>query len=208
MPGLTLLPATSDIQLISTSRHITQGWFDLRGIEHAAGQNSFKGKSRVIKHDPYRLSFVFPAEKNFTIVEATAGSLCTKIANHHGWATVEIIPDATAEIDWTVTFAPAASYHFPCSNPGHLAVALTGLDRPIVKWSPPGTSSVGAFLVSLDGELLGATKGTSFPLPNLSFGKTYKVEVVSSWEDGTISKEPAGSLAFTLDGARAPTSID
>ena len=202
---LTLLPATGEIQLISTSRHITQGWLDLLGMEHDPGGMTFQGQSRVIQHDPYRLSFVFPVGKNFAIARATAiarasaGPLPVKVSNHHGWATAEISPDRTTEIDWTITFAPEASYHFPCSNPGNLEAVLTGLDQVTVKWSPPGTSSVGAFLVSLDGELLGATKGTSFPLRNLSFGRGYKVEVVSGWEDGTVSREPAPSLKFTLD---------
>jgi hypothetical protein len=196
---LTLLPATSDIQLISTSRHVTQGWFDVLAIERDLGGMAFKGKSRVINGDPYRLSFVFPVGKNFTIAHATAGSLPVTISNHHGWATAEIIPDRTAEIDWTVAFAPAASYHFPCNNPGNLEAVLTGLDRVSVKWSPPGTSSVGAFLVSLDEELLGATKGNSFPLGNLAFGKTYTVQVVGSWDDGTRSEQPIPSLKFTPD---------
>ncbi|MEI8372099.1 MAG: alpha-galactosidase [Planctomycetota bacterium] len=207
---LTLLPATSEIQLISTSRHITQGWLDLLSMERDTAGNTFQGKSRVIKNDPYRLSFVFPVGKNFTIASATAGSLGGTISNHQGWATAEFIPDKTTEIDWTVTFAAEPSYHFPCNNPGKLEAVLTGLDQVTLKWSPPGTSSVGAFLVSLDGELLGATKSNSFPLRNLSFGKTYTVQVVSSWEDGTVSKERAPSLKFTLDslGEKARAARD
>jgi hypothetical protein len=68
-----------------------------------------------------------------------------------------------------------------------------------VKWDQPGVSSVGAFLVSLDGELLGATKDLSFPLRNLAFGKTHSVQVVSVWEDGSRGTNRMGALTFTLD---------
>jgi hypothetical protein len=196
---LTLLPATSDIQLISTSRHLTQGWVDLLSLEYEAGKSSFKGRSRVIKDDPYALTFVFPPGKNFAVTQAKAGGLPVKVANHQGWATVEFTPGRTEDISWTVGFAPEPWYHFPSANPGRASVVLTGLDRVAVKWDQPGVSSVGAFLVSLDGELLGATKDFSFPLRNLSFGKSYSVQVVSVWDDGSCGTNRTEALTFTLD---------
>jgi hypothetical protein len=196
---LTLLPATKEIQLISTNRHITQGWPDLLGVKHDASGLNFHGTSRVIKNDPYRMTFVFPPGTNYAITQAVAESLPTRVSNHSGWAMVEIVPPKTTEISWKVDFAPEPAYHFPCNNPGGLAVALNGLDQATVKWSLPGTSSVGAFLVSLDGDLLGATRCNSFPLGSLCYGKTHTVQVVTSWNDGTVSTQKVPSLAFTMD---------
>lgn len=196
---LTLLPASGDIQLISTSRHISQGWVDLLSLEHEAGGNTFKGRSRVIKNDPYQLTFVFPPGKNFSITKAKAGWLPVKVSNHQGWATIEFIPGKTQEISWAVTFAPEPWYHFPSSHPGRIKAALNAQNRVMVQWDQPGVSSVGAFLVFLDGELLGATKNMSFPLPELSLGKTYSLKVGSVWDDGTCSTNRMASLTFTLD---------
>src|SRR5215813_8076525 len=57
---LTLVPATDKVQLISTSRHITQGWVDLLAVNRDDATNSYTGKSSVVKNDPYELRFVFP----------------------------------------------------------------------------------------------------------------------------------------------------
>jgi len=196
---LTLLPDNGEIQLISTSRHMTQGWIDLVSTKHDIAARTFKGKSRVIRNDPYVITFAYPAGKNFTVTEAAAGSLPVKISNHQGWAEVEITPAKTGEISWTATFAPEKWYNFPCQNPGRITPVLTGLDSVSVSWDQPGVSSVGAFLVSLDGEMLGATKDKTFPLRNLSFGKTYSVQVVSVWDDGICCTNPAKATSFTLD---------
>ena len=201
---LTLLPATADIQLISTSRHMTQGWLDLLSLQHDVAANTFKGRSRMIQNDPYELRFVYPPGKNFTITRATAGKWPVKISNHQGWATVEVRPGATTEMAWTVTFAPAPWYNFPCSHPGAIEAELSGLERVTLHWDQPGTSSIGSFRVSLDGICQGGTRERVFPLRNLAYGKSYAVQVTSVWDDGVISTNPVGTLTFSLDGLTRP----
>jgi len=71
---LTVLPSTGQIQLISTNRHITQGWVDLMELNYNEGQMSYSGKSRVIKNDPYELRFVFPRDHNFAVKSVMARS--------------------------------------------------------------------------------------------------------------------------------------
>src|SRR6185312_8189246 len=62
---LTLLAEEDHPQLISTSRHITQGWVDLISQKYDAKTNGYQGASHVIKNDPYEIRFVFPHQKNF-----------------------------------------------------------------------------------------------------------------------------------------------
>ncbi len=204
---LTLLPATADIQLISTSRHLTQGWLDLISLNYDAKKTSFQGRSRVIKNDPYVLTFVFPPGKNFTVTRASAGRLPVKVANHQGWATVEITPAKTGETPWTVTFAPEPWYHYPFPNPKGLKVTLTGTNQAVVTWNHPGSSSIGSYLVSLDGKLLGATKDLTFQLRNLPSGQPHTVQVASVWEDGGTGTNRLEPLTFTLDslGPKRPS---
>ena len=58
---LTLLPSIDRPQLISTSRHITQGWVDLTACEYDAAAVAYSGKSIVVRNDPYRVDVCFSA---------------------------------------------------------------------------------------------------------------------------------------------------
>ena len=196
---LTLLPATSDIQLISTSRHLTQGWLDLLSLKFDPANAVFNGRSRVIKNDPYVLTFVFPPAKNFRISSAEAGGLPVKVASHQGWATVEFTPENTGEVNWTVHFSPEPWYHYPFNNPSGIKIELAGLDQMSVKWKQPGIGSIGSYSVSLDGEVIGSTRDLSFQLRDLPFGMTHSVSVTSVWEDGVPGTNKIQSLDFNLD---------
>jgi len=69
---LTLLTEADHPQLISTSRHIPQGWVDLVAQTYNRGTNTYAGKSKVIKSDPYELRFVYTRGQNFMIKNAAA----------------------------------------------------------------------------------------------------------------------------------------
>jgi len=199
---LTLIPMTDRIQLISTNRHITQGWVDLASFAAAADGTSFKGRSRVIKNDPYELSFAFPRGKNFALKKATArgpkGALATEVANHQGWATVRIEPTATAEIDWEVAFEAAPSYVFPTASPTGLRVERVGLDGVDFKWGAQYYLNVG-YQVLLDGQVQGYAASTTFPFRGLDPLREYTAEVRSVWEDGSVGErhKPA-ELKFSI----------
>jgi len=197
---LTLLPASKDIQLISTSRHLTQGWLDLLSLKYDADKTTYHGRSRIIRNDPYVLTFVFPPDRNFAVKEVIADGLPVKVANHHGWATVEITPDNTRGVSWSVAFVPESWYHHPVNNPKGVVVEQTGLTQAVVKWKQPGPpNNVGSYLVTLDNELLGATRELSFLLQNVATNTAHTVQVASVWEDGTTATNTLESLTFTLD---------
>jgi hypothetical protein len=198
---LTLLPMTDQIQLISTSRHITQGWIDLLAEKYDAARKSYTGRSRVVADDPYELRFVFPREKNFAIKSATArsaaGKLPLKITNHQGWATVEFTSTAqAAAVSWEVRFEPAPLYHFPVREPANLWAEPVGLDGINLRWTAQHQPATG-YQVSLNGELLGSTPSLVFPLRGLDPNATYTAEVKTVWQDGTVSASQA-QLKFTL----------
>lgn len=197
---LTLLPSTDQVQLISTSRHITQGWLDLVALNQNLAANSYTGKSSVIKNDPYELRFVFPRGKNFRVKSATArsaaGNLPVKIANHQGWATVEMIPTRTAQANWSVVFEPADIYHYPVREPTNLSAQRAGLDGVNLKWSAQYYLNAG-YQVYLNGALIGYAPTNTFPLRGLDPEATYTAEVRTIWEDGTLSEKKA-ELKFTI----------
>ncbi|MBI4535556.1 MAG: NPCBM/NEW2 domain-containing protein [Ignavibacteriae bacterium] len=186
----TLQPATDHVQLVSTSRHITQGWVDLAELAYNEKTNSYNGKSKVIREDPYELRFVFPRGKNFVIKSAAAANLPVNITNHQGWATVQFTSPITAEVAWRVSFEKSDFYHYPVRQPKNLSVEPLGLDGALVRWSPQYYLTTG-YQVSLDGKLLGFSPGNAFPLKNIDPTREHVVQVSSVWEDGTTSKEKA-----------------
>jgi hypothetical protein len=198
----TLLPMSEWIQLVSTNRHITQGWVDLVRLESDPDAMSLSGTSRIIKNDPYQLHFVFPRGTNFAIKSAVATSssrtLPCRQTNHQGWATVTIDSDASTEVDWEVTFESADSYVYPTQAPGGLRVERVGLDAVDFKWNSQYYLNVG-YQVYLDGLLLGYTPDTSYPLRGLDPERTYTLEVRAVWHDGSIGeRHKTADLNFSL----------
>jgi hypothetical protein len=194
---LTLFPDDGRIQLVSTNRHITQGWVDLVRIEYKEAENSWLGASKVIKDDPYQLRFVFPRGKNFAVKNASAGKLPVKVLNHQGWAVVEFTSPVSGEIPWQVGFEPAPLYTSPVRKPGGLSLRPIGLDGALLLWESQYYLSDG-YEVSLNGELVGHAPGTSCALRNLRPAETYTVTLKTVLEDGTKSKDQA-ELKFRLD---------
>lgn len=196
---LTVLPATGHIQLVSTSRHITQGWIDLISQKFDAAKNTHTGRSKIIKNDPYELRFAFPRGKNFTIKAAAArtekGSLPVKITNHQGWATIEMTSPKTTEVDWNVQFEASEPYRFPVREPQNLWAEQAGLDRVNLRWNVQHQPAA-AYQVSLNGRLLGYSTTQVFNLPDLDIDKEYTAEVKTVWQDGKVSEKSA-TFKFT-----------
>lgn len=199
---LTLVPMADRIQLISTNRHITQGWVDLASFTPAADGLSFKGRSRVVKNDPYELRFAFPRGKNFAVKTASARGatsvLSAGTANHQGWATVRFESPVTSEVDWEVAFEPAPSYVFPTASPTGLRVERIGLEGVDFKWGAQYYLNVG-YQVLLDGKIQGYAASTTFPFRGLDPVREYTAEVRSVWEDGSVGErhKPA-ELKFSI----------
>jgi hypothetical protein len=199
---LTLMPASEQIQLISTNRHITQGCVDLVSLGPGQVANSFTGKSKILQNDPYELHFAFPRGKNFAVKTATARSasvtLPVKAYNHQGWATVRIESPTTAEVSWDVVFEPADSYHYPTQAPTGLRVEPVGVDGVNLSWDAQYYLNAG-YQVYLDDTLLGYSGSTTLPLRGLDPNRTYTAEVKSVWEDATTGpRHQKAELKFTI----------
>jgi NPCBM/NEW2 domain/Melibiase/Alpha galactosidase C-terminal beta sandwich domain len=195
---LTLLPEKDQIQFISSSRHITQGWVDVTKLSANANGTIFTGTSRVIKEDPYELRFVFPRGTNFTVKAATAsGNLPVKISNHQGWAAIQFTSPKTREVSWRVEFKPADAFHYQTRDPeGSIFVQRAGLDGVNLGWREQYYLNVG-YQVYLDGALQGYTSRAGFPLRGLDPRTNYTALVKTVWDDGRES--PRGTeVKFTL----------
>ncbi len=197
---VTLLPCNGQIQLMSTSRHITQGWVDLVALSQDGPSGTFKGTSKVIKNDPYELCFVFPRGTNYVVTNVVArapfGELQANVANHQGWAVVRLTSPQTTEVSWEVQFAPADFYHFPPSAPAGLRIERVGLDGVNLHWAEQYYLNAG-YQVYIGGKLLGYTPSASFPVRGLEPRTNYTVQVRTVWFDGTESPR-AAQVSFCI----------
>ena len=197
---LTLVPASDQIQLVSTSRHITQGWIDLVSHGFDAARNVYSGRSKVVKNDPYELRFAFPRGTFSKIKSATAhtraGRLPVRIVNHQGWGAIEITSPLTTEVSWNVVFEPTTAYHFPVREPGNLWAERAGLDGADLRWTVPHQPAAG-YQVSINGSVVGFTPTQVFALRGLDANTSYTGEVRTVWQDGKLSEKKA-QLSFTL----------
>jgi hypothetical protein len=197
---LTLLTEADHPQLISTSRHITQGWVDIVEQSYNRAANTYAGKSKVIKNDAYELRFVYPRGENQIIKSAAAravsGKLPVKIINHQGWSTIEIASPQTTEVSWSVSFAPADVYRFPVREPQNLWAEPVGIDGVNLHWTVQHQPAAG-YQVWLNGQLKGASTSQVFALRGLDPNASQTAEVRTVWQDGTVSEKKA-ELKFGL----------
>ena len=193
---LTLLQSDGQIQLISTNRHITQGYTDLVSLASNKSGTDFHGESMVIGGEKYALYFAYPRGRNFVVRSATAGNLKVHVVGHQGWAKVEFTSPKSAKIKWHVGFAPATYYHYPGSTPYGLSIRAEGLHGVMLKWDDQYNLNLGCE-VYLNGRLAGYAPTNVFPLNGLNPDATYHVAVRSVWEDGTESQE-ADTASFEL----------
>ncbi len=185
---LTLHVASEEPQLISTSRHITQGWVDLVSLNYDASKKTMKGKSRVVANDPYEIRFAFPRESKLQLARGSASGVRVTIHNFHNWAALSFTPEKTGEIDWEVEFAPAELYSFPPRPPSRFQMEPSGLDSLILRWDPLYYLCAG-YLVTLDGEPFLYTPLPETILSGLDPKKEHTISVQSVWWDGTRSQE-------------------
>ncbi|MDX9930847.1 MAG: alpha-galactosidase [Bacteroidales bacterium] len=187
---LTLLPVTGNIELISTNRHITQGWIDLESYSFDQESLKASGRSNVIKDDPYEITFAFPPGEYYEISSVTARAGMKKLpisfTNHQGWAVARIEPSATTSVEWNVTFSEAYAFIYQTREPTGVSVTRNGMNSAIVTWSAQYYLNSG-YQVFLDGQSVGYTGETKFILNNLDPNKTYLADVRTVYDDGKLN---------------------
>jgi hypothetical protein len=111
---LAVRPVSDHPQLLSTSRHVTQGMVDVLEEEWDAAARALGGVSRVVANDPYELRIIVPASRNSWRAEAVV------LSARDGQAGVKsefkqagpelratITSPASREVRWQIKFEPA-----------------------------------------------------------------------------------------------------
>lgn len=182
--------AKREPQLISTSRHITQGWVDLIDLKSDPSKKIIKGKSRVVAHDPYELRFAWPRDEKMHLLRAKVKGYQAEIKNYHNWGVVRFVPQKTGEVAWEVEFGPSEVYFFPPRQPSRLQAQLVGLDALQLNWSPLYYLCAG-YLISANHEVLLYSPLPEALISPLNPQEELEIKVQSVWWDGTASPEAA-----------------
>jgi hypothetical protein len=90
-------------QIISTSRHITQGLMDVITENWDSKSNTLSGKSDVVSGDMYEFRLIIPTR--YTIKGATCNRISVKINQEGTLCRIQFIPTNTGKIDWKFSFS-------------------------------------------------------------------------------------------------------
>jgi hypothetical protein len=98
---LRITPLTSHPQVISTSRHITQGGYDLNDLQWDAASNCLSGSSKCVEGEVYRLTLYIPEGYEFASVK------CDERAAFNNKGCIlkaDLNPDRSGDIAWKLYF--------------------------------------------------------------------------------------------------------
>ena len=103
---LAIRPQTDHPQVVSTSRHITQGVIDLLDESWDANALTLSGKSLVVAGDPYELRIAIPEEGAWKL-ERLAATDATIVAGQVALQGVRIVIESptTGEVTWQLRFS-------------------------------------------------------------------------------------------------------
>lgn len=209
---LSIVPMLDKPQVISTSRHVTQGWLDLKSLSDSStdGLHTIQGTSSVIANDPYTLVFGTPRAGPALVLEGfeatyqddqgePAGSALCSFTSSRGTASATVRPDRMGLINWRARFRTAPPERtYSVIAEGSVTAEQTGLDQFTlhfgIQWQPTA-----GYMIELDGKPLGVSLANWVQLRDLEQGRKYALGQRPVWRDGTIAPKPAiGELVVTV----------
>ena len=183
---LAVRPAADHPQLISTSRHITQGMVDVTGEAWDAATARLSATSRVVADDPYELRIILPTgEKSW---RATAVSVSAEDVAAGVKATFKqdgpklratIASPISREVRWHVQFEPAR-VNVAAPQAVMNLKAMAEYQRVILSWDESGAE--GYRITRSDGVAFDCA-ATSFIDAGVVHGRTYQYRIAAvGWD--------------------------
>lgn len=108
---LAIRPESPHPQLLSTSRHVTQGIVDVTGETWDAAGNTLSGLGAVVANDPYELRIVLPATGNWQGVGVSLANddvqagVTSQIVSDGSNLRVTLNSAASRNVKWTIRFS-------------------------------------------------------------------------------------------------------
>lgn len=112
---LAIQPVSEHPQLLSTSRHVSQGMVDVKGEKWDAVKAALAATSKLVANDPYELRIVVPiGAKSWQCAEVIvskkdqAAGVTASFTQDGPWLRVNLKSPSSREVTWRVRFTPAA----------------------------------------------------------------------------------------------------
>ena len=90
-------------QVLSTTRHVLQGWVDLKDVRWDADTRSLHGTALVTGGEPFRISIAGNGAKALT-VQATGGQAKLEPHPAEGLSRLVLSADENAGVTWTLKY--------------------------------------------------------------------------------------------------------
>lgn len=100
--ALAIRPRVNQPQLISTSRHVTQGIVDVTEEKWDATTKTLSGRSKVVGENPYELRIVSAARVEKVAV--SAADVNTSHSSHESLTRVKFTSPTSREVSWSIQF--------------------------------------------------------------------------------------------------------
>jgi hypothetical protein len=204
---LAIRPVADHPQLLSTSRHITQGMVDVTGETWDAASRTLSATSKVVANDPYELRIVVPSVANsFRATGVTvsaqdkAAGVTATFKQDGPRVRATISSAASREIKWQVHFEKGAISDAAL-------VAVSGLKATVdyreakLTWDDNGADR---YRVTRNDGTSVETLATAYTDRTLEKGKSYQYGVAAIGWDNTPSA-PA-SVEATLAEMKRPAA--
>jgi hypothetical protein len=172
---LSVRPVADHPQLISTSRHITQGMVDVKAEGWNAKKRTLSGVSAVVANDPYELRILTYTSQGILTPLSVKAEVPSDMKVEEGLIRVTLRSPTSRDVRWSVTFsdqraepiAPAASAP---------QAALPDIYGPVVlTWS----GNTRACEIRRDGKVVvPAALGGSWRDARIQSEKSYRYEVI------------------------------
>ncbi|MGW8268462.1 MAG: hypothetical protein ACWGSQ_18990, partial [Longimicrobiales bacterium] len=202
---LTLVPASRMPDLVSTDRHIAQGWVELKALSAGGPEAAptLSGRSVVLGGDPYTLTVGFPPGGAGTLLtgvaaEGASGRVAVSHESHLGYATIRLESETTQEVSWEMRFQEGETWIYPPRRPEGVEAVVEGPGRVRLSWRPE-YYSVAGYQVEVDGVPVGVAFEPRAILSGLAPGRSYSLGVREVWYDGTVGEEE-NEITLTLPG--------
>jgi hypothetical protein len=102
---LALREKTDVPQVISTSRHITQGIIDIHEEKWDENSKTLSGTSKVVKGDPYEIRIALPSTNSWKVKNLKVNNGLIGLQSHeNGIIRIVIEPNDTQEVTWLAKF--------------------------------------------------------------------------------------------------------
>ncbi|MHB1035039.1 MAG: NPCBM/NEW2 domain-containing protein [Pirellulales bacterium] len=191
---LAVRPVAGHPQLLSTSRHVTQGIVDVSEEKWDAAARTLAGISRVVTNDPYELRIVVPtgasswraSAANVAAADIAAG-VTIELKQDGPKLRVSIRSATSREVRWSVKFeAAGVEIPAPATVTGLKAVADYGAVTLV--WDDAGADRFR--IVRDDGKTFEAAAAT-FEDASVAHGRKYRYTVEAIGWDGKASPPAA-----------------